>query len=62
MLDFYFPKFSSYLGVLDSKMYKFSILVLAVLKLTNSFRNLPGAEGWPAHKADNLTDICGPFV
>jgi hypothetical protein len=27
-----------------------------------STRNLPGGEGRPAHKADNLTDICEQFV
>jgi hypothetical protein len=27
-----------------------------------STRNLPGGKGWPAHKADNLTAICGPSV
>jgi hypothetical protein len=25
-------------------------------------RNLPGSEGRSAHKADNLTAICGPIV
>jgi hypothetical protein len=27
-----------------------------------STTNLPWGEGWPAHKADNLTDICEPTV
>jgi hypothetical protein len=27
-----------------------------------STRNLPGGKGRPAHKADNLTAICEPFV
>jgi hypothetical protein len=25
-------------------------------------RNLPGGNGWPVHKADNLTAICEPNV
>jgi hypothetical protein len=27
-----------------------------------STRNIPGGEGRPAHKADNLTAICEPIV
>jgi hypothetical protein len=27
-----------------------------------STKNLPGGEGPPAHKADNLTAICEPIV
>jgi hypothetical protein len=27
-----------------------------------STRNIPGGEGRPARKADNLTDICEPIV
>jgi hypothetical protein len=27
-----------------------------------SIRNLPGGNGRPARKADNLTAICGPIV
>jgi hypothetical protein len=27
-----------------------------------STRNIPGGEGWPARKADNLTAICEPIV
>jgi hypothetical protein len=27
-----------------------------------STKNLLGCKGWPAHKADNLTGICGPIV
>jgi hypothetical protein len=27
-----------------------------------STRDLPGGEGWPEHKADNLTAICEPIV
>jgi hypothetical protein len=27
-----------------------------------STRNIPGVEGLPAHKADNLTAICEPIV
>jgi hypothetical protein len=26
-----------------------------------STRKLPGVEGWPAHKADNLIAICEPI-
>jgi hypothetical protein len=27
-----------------------------------SIRNLPGSNGWPERKADNLTAICEPIV
>jgi hypothetical protein len=27
-----------------------------------STKNLPGAKGWPARKADNVTAICEPIV
>jgi hypothetical protein len=27
-----------------------------------STRNLPGGKGPPAHRADNLTALCGPTV
>jgi hypothetical protein len=45
----------------------FSIDLILVLESTQpltemSTRNLPGGNGWPERKADNLTTICEPIV